>query len=311
MSLYLVDMSPTYTIKAVSKRTGLSTHVIRVWERRYSAVKPERSETNRRLYSEEDVRRLRLLHEVTLLGHSIGRIVDLSDHELEQLLSQASTKLESESHSGRSQAPVDFYLEACLSAIQKFEAGTLEQHLMRASVTLSQPVMLDRIIVPLIHQIGSLWQEGVLRVANEHLASNVLKTFLNNMRGASSLPETAPRVLITTPPGQLHELGALVVAAAAAAAGWNVTYLGASLPAEEIAGAAQNHGIRAVCLSLVYPLSEPGTSRELRKLRSLLPENQTLVVGGRAAESYSETLEEINAIHIGNLPAFREWLEKN
>ena len=74
-----------FSMKYVSRKTGLTPHTIRVWERRYNAVAPERSETNRRLYSESDVERLLLLRRATLLGHSIGRIAALTTDDLREL----------------------------------------------------------------------------------------------------------------------------------------------------------------------------------------------------------------------------------
>ena len=112
---------------------------------------------------------------------------------------------------------------------------------------------------------------------------------------------------------KLHELGAVMVAAAANDLGWRVVYLGPSLPAAEIAGvAAQNHA-RAVALSIVYPEDDPRLGPELEALRAYLPAEIALLVGGRAAEGYSETLGKVGALrpndfkdlyrHLGKLRA--------
>jgi methanogenic corrinoid protein MtbC1 len=95
------------------------------------------------------------------------------------------------------------------------------------------------VIVSLLHRVGERWYEGSLRIAQEHLASAVVRGFLGSQREVFDYPETAPTLVVTTPAGQLHELGALVVATAAASEGWRATYLGPNLPAEEIAGAAE------------------------------------------------------------------------
>ena len=63
-----------HSIKVAARRCGLSTHVIRVWEKRYDAVSPDRTDTNRRLYSEQEIERLKLLRAATLSGHSIGNV---------------------------------------------------------------------------------------------------------------------------------------------------------------------------------------------------------------------------------------------
>ena len=72
-------------IKVVARRTGLSAHVIRIWEKRYGAVEPERTDTNRRLYSDEQIERLSLLRDITQAGHSIGHVAKLPTEKLRQL----------------------------------------------------------------------------------------------------------------------------------------------------------------------------------------------------------------------------------
>jgi methylmalonyl-CoA mutase cobalamin-binding subunit len=108
-------------------------------------------------------------------------------------------------------------------------------------------------------------------------------------------------LVVATPSGQLHELGALLVGAAAANLGWHVTYLGASLPAAEIAGAARQNRARAVALSLVYPEDDPRLEGELSRLRELLPPEVALLAGGRAMPAYRAILARLGATLISDL----------
>ncbi|HSH37156.1 MAG TPA: MerR family transcriptional regulator, partial [Chthoniobacterales bacterium] len=71
-------MRPVRTIKLVARQTGLSVHTIRVWEKRHGAVRPVRAANNRRLYSEQDIERLKLLRQATIAGHTIGQIAQSS-----------------------------------------------------------------------------------------------------------------------------------------------------------------------------------------------------------------------------------------
>jgi len=98
------------------------------------------------------------------------------------------------------------------------------------------------------------------------------------------------------------------VTSAARDAGWNVLYLGTSLPAAEIAAAAVQHGVRLVALSVVYPGDDPGLPGELRQLRKLLPAEIEIVIGGRAADQYSRVLAEIGAVLIDTLEELRAYL---
>ena len=107
-------------------------------------------------------------------------------------------------------------------------------------------------------------------------------------------------LVVTTPAGQIHELGALLVGAAANL-GWHVNYLGASLSAAEIAGAARQNRARAVALSLVYPEDDHRLDGELTRLHESLPPEVTLLVGGRAMPAYHDVLEKIGATQIADL----------
>jgi methylmalonyl-CoA mutase cobalamin-binding subunit len=98
-------------------------------------------------------------------------------------------------------------------------------------------------------------------------------------------------LIATTPTGQLHEIGAALVAAAATHQGWRVTYLGASLPADEIASAAIQNQARAVALSIVHPADDPALAGELHRLRRLLPPQTALLAGGGAARAYAGDLQ--------------------
>ena len=105
-------------------------------------------------------------------------------------------------------------------------------------------------------------------------------------------------------------MGALLAAAAAANLGWHVTYLGASLPAAEIAGAARQNRARAVALSLVYPEDDPRLEGELTRLREALPSAVTVLVGGRAMPAYRASLEKINAVLVNTLAQFCSTLDE-
>jgi methanogenic corrinoid protein MtbC1 len=130
------------------------------------------------------------------------------------------------------------------------------------------------------------------------------------MRISHRPPVNAPSIIIATPSGQLHELGALIIALVAALEGWRVIYLGPNLPAEEIASATKLKKSQLVLLSLVYPANDPFLKQELEKLRTLLHSDVKIVIGGRVSESYQEILDHIGAIQLNDLDNFRKFLEE-
>jgi methylmalonyl-CoA mutase cobalamin-binding subunit len=170
------------------------------------------------------------------------------------------------------------------------------------------PTLLEEVVVPLMHRIGEGWESGELRPVQEHMAVDIVRNFLGSLRTCYAPTESAPHLTVTTPSGQLHELGALVVATAAAADGWNVTYLGACLPAEEIARAAKTRASTAVALSIVYPTDDGDLPGELLRLRRCLPDGTVLLVGGRASTAYMGAIEAAGGRHLTCLRATREAL---
>ncbi len=291
-------------IKVVARRTGLSAHVIRIWEKRYGAVEPERTGTNRRLYSDEQIERLSLLRDITQAGHSIGHVAKLPTETLRQL---AKESRDANGHASRSRAaapavPAGYaFLDECVTAVKSLDARALEETLKRAATDLGAQGLLQRVVAPLAQTIGDLWRDGTITAAHEHFASAVIRVFLGHAAKPFAGAESAPVLVVATPAGQIHELGALLVGAAAANLGWHVTYLGASLPAAEIAGAARQNRARAVALSLVYPEDDPRLEGELTRLHEALPPEVTLLVGGRATPAYRDAMEKIGAVQVNDL----------
>ena len=309
-------------IRVVTRRTGLSAHVLRVWERRYGAVTPIRTETNRRLYTEADIQRLEAMQQAIAAGHSIGRIARLSTEAIVELAAPPETEawtsgsgfsLQTAAGSAPSPATVaprrpDEHVEACLAAVLSLDAAALEAELARAAVEQGRVTVVERVIEPLMGRLNQLWSEGSLRIADEHLASAVVKTFLGGLRSSLHLPESAPEILVTTPAGQVHEIGALLFATVAGFEGWRVIYLGPNLPAEEIAGAARHRDVRAIALSIVYPSDDPHLGAELISLHQYLDDAVTIFCGGRATSAYTAALDEIGAVVAGSLGEARRQL---
>lgn len=302
-----------YPIKVVSQMTGLSVHVIRAWEKRYNVVEPDRSDTNRRLYSEEEIEKLKLLNDAVHSGHNIGGIANLSLTELKKLI--AKENLNSAVTNDKLIPPADpdksmnEIMSECLNAIKSYDAKKLESILLNASAKLTQPVLLEELVVPLVYKVGELWHSGEIRVANEHLASSIVRSFLFNLLESYSISDSAPVMISATPRGQEHELGALIAGVVAASSGWKVIYLGASLPAEEISAVVSHLNARVVALSIIYPNDDPHLKGELNKLHQILPAGVSIVVGGRAANGYLDVLDEIGAVMVKNTKQLRLELE--
>lgn len=297
-----------YPIKVVSQMTGISEFVIRAWEKRYDAVIPSRTESNRRLYSEEDIEKLRLLNDAVQKGYNIGGIASLTINDLRSILNEKKSNnhkpLPSESI-----ADVDSLLNSCIEAVKAYDGKELETLLLKASSKLSQPALIESLIVPLVYKLGELWHEGLIRVANEHLATAVIRSFLAKMIDQNEPEENAPIIISATPRGQDHELGAMIVAVTAAPLGWKVIYLGPNLPVEEIASVADSLEAKVVALSIVYPGDDKQLKLDFQNLKKMMPENINIIVGGRASTGYLDVIDEIGATHVKDTRQLRVELD--
>jgi len=305
--------APVHPIQVVSRRTGLSADVIRSWEKRHGVVTPVRTPTGRRLYSDADIDRLRLLEQATVAGYSIRRAAALPPATL-----AAVARGGTPAASGIAVADVDAaapasgealeHLDACLAAIERFDGVTLDLILRRATVALSAAAFLDAVVRPLDARVAARLLDGTLRAPHRHLAHAVLRRVLDHVTATATAPAASPDLVVTTPTGQSQELGALVTAAAAAAEGWRVTYVGPGLPAEETVEAATILGARAVALSLGTAAGDRHIPRELRRLRALLPADVAILVEGAAADAHRTVLGEIGATVLRDTATVRAQL---
>ncbi len=302
-----------HPIQVVSRRSGLTPDVLRAWEKRYSVVTPGRSEGGRRLYSDGDIERLRLIREAVAGGRRVGQLAHLKVDELRDLVQEDRREAVSPAEFGpgeRAQEDAAVLLAECLDAVRALDSDWLRSAFGRAVIALQPSVFLESVVTPLMHQIGALWSEGRLTPGHEHLASSVVLHTLADVTSVLQPNNGASRIVVATPVHQRHEIGAILVAAAAQLDGWHVTYLGQDLPGSDIARAAEQTEARAVALSITHPAGDPRLVVELRALRQMLRDDIALIVGGQAAQSYRKVLESVGAQRVAGLAEFREKLRE-
>jgi MerR family transcriptional regulator, light-induced transcriptional regulator len=305
--------APRHPIGVVAARTGLTQDVLRIWERRYGAVEPARTETGQRLYSDADVERLQLLQRGTSAGRSIGQLVRLAEDELRALVREdeaAAPPLRADLAGQAAPADAAANIETALEHVVRLDAAGLESLLRRQAALWGMASFLESLAAPLFRRIGDEWHDGRLSPAQEHLATAVMRGVLQAVAAELAPSAAAPQLLVATPAAERHEIGALLVAATAAAAGWGVTYLGPDLPARDIAAAAGDTGARAVAMSLVFSADEAAVVAELLLLRRLLPGTVTVLVGGRGAAPLAAALDAPGIRVLAGLPELRNWLRR-
>ncbi|MBR9978415.1 MAG: MerR family transcriptional regulator [Bacteroidetes bacterium] len=296
-----------YTTRTAARLTGLTPYVLRAWEKRYGVVRPLRTESNRRMYSDADIERLRLLRKATVAGFAISDMAALNDEELRVLLQRIEDEEDNAAHAGKNYAS---WRSALMRETVRMHAAGLERALLEADRQLSRAALIDNVLSPFLNDIGNGWREGEVRIAQEHFSTAVIRSVLLRLLTASVPFPDAPHVLTATPSGQQHELGVLLAGLVAADAGLAVTHLGADLPGEEIAAAARELQSRTVLLSIVYPPDDERTFAELAELLRLLPPDTKVIVGGVSAAPYLARLQHETLQYIESTAGLREYFSR-
>jgi DNA-binding transcriptional MerR regulator/methylmalonyl-CoA mutase cobalamin-binding subunit len=267
-----------YRVGMVAKMTGLSTHTLRMWEKRYAAVLPRRTEAGGRLYTDADVARLRLLRALVESGHSIGGIAKLSDVDLRHM----AAAFPAPATERRASKHLPELRERVMTSIEQLRVEDAEQLLSRAALSTEPVEFLKTIVSPILVEVGERWQRGELRIAHEHACSAVMRGLLFSLMRLYPAADASRRVVVATPANEEHELGALMVAMLSAMHGWNVVYLGPNLPAEEIGYAVRETGAELLLLSITN-LGEEASQAEIAAIDREVPQRVKILAGGRAA----------------------------
>jgi methylmalonyl-CoA mutase cobalamin-binding subunit len=297
---------PRYPIRVAARMTRLSPHVLRAWERRYDVVQPGRDAAGGRLYSEADIWRLRQLRLATEAGHGISQAASLPRDELAALVGDEG--IVPSPARGRPRAGAGAFVSSALDAVEAMDAPRLYATLMGAAVALPSHEFTDGVVVPLLHRVGDRWAQGRITPAHEHVLSAQVGRVLAWLAESLPVPPGAPDAVAVAPRGHRHEFGALLAAVAAAQEGWRVTYLGADLPAADIATAAAIRGARVVLLSAVLEDDADALHTEVREIRAAVAESVTLFVGGPGAQAAAVPLRRAGAVPLRDLDELRAAL---
>ena len=280
--------------------------MLRAWERRYRVVSPTRTDGGQRLYSDLDVERLLRLRRLTEQGHAIGRIASLPLPELVRLEEEAPADTLETASAGAAEAAT-----AALQATRRFDDLELQAVLERAAVTLGVPVFLDQVVTPLLKRIGEGWSQHSVSVAQEHMASVVIRRVLGWLMRVYEVRNGAPRVVVATPPHYAHELGALMAAASAAAEG-----LEHDLSRSRPAGGRSRERGRTVGRASGGDQRRASAAQGgdllgvLRDTRARLPADVTLLVGGAGALEVRAEAEAAARAWSNRLAEFRALLPR-
>lgn len=216
----------SYSIKDLEKLTGIKAHTIRIWEKRYNIVCPCRTDTNIRLYSDSDLKRLLNVSILNRNGLKISSILQLSTQELNKKVFDVSNNSIS----------VDNVIESMIIAMIDLDEAKFDKLLSNGILKYGFEETITNIIYPFLEKIGVLWLIGTIYPAQEHFISNLIRQKLIIALDAQVNFTNSNRksFLLFLRDGEYHEISLLFYSFLIKRKGHRVIYLGQNTPLEDL-----------------------------------------------------------------------------
>lgn len=261
--------SECLSIGAVERDTGIARDTLRIWERRYGFPSPIRNDKGERMYPQTQIRRLQRIRRLLDQGLRPGRVVSLSDSDLDGL----ETDLYPDT-------PTNDAIDKIMAVLQDTDAAELESVLSALYQQQGMQHFIIDTVVPLLQTVGQRWASGRLQIFEEHLLSEVLTRFINTEISVLQKTAKKPRVLLATLPGEEHTLGLLMVSALLSAQDISVINLGAEVPLDQLVSAVDRFEADVLGVTFSGSYQYENIRGNLNELRDSIAENVDIWTGG-------------------------------
>lgn len=296
----MAAQSGPYRIQVAAELCGVPPATLRAWERRYGVPVPRRTASAYRLYSSEDVELVRRMRDLVERG--------VSPAEAARMVLASPAPVANDTIPVAADG-LEVARSRLLSATQRYDATAIDAELTRLSMLVDAQTLYERVVSPLVVEVGQRWHDGVLSVAQEHLLSERLEAALRATLRTLERPD-GPLVLLACIEAETHVLGLLGAALRFASGGARVVMLGAVTPPAAIADAVRSMSPRVVGLSAS---TTPPNARALFKAYAKACNGTPWVVGGAAIDSIADAVAAAGGV-VARGPAtnwqgsIRDWL---
>jgi len=278
------NIKSVFSIKDLENLSGIKAHTIRIWEKRYNVLEPMRTETNIRMY---DLENLQKLLNITLLhnhGYKISKISKLSEGRIPELVNEIISEKSAKHHA------ISSFKMAMMNFDQALFFNTYNNLLSEKSF---RDVFYD-VFIPLIHELGLLWQTNTISPAHEHFITYLIKQkILTNTEVVQSMePTKSDRVFVLyLPMNEVHELGLMYLNYEILSHGYKTIYLGESVPTESLKDLKKHFdNITYICYTTVEP-NKSEINPYIKELQTEIMENSSkLWLIGRMIEHVDSKL---------------------
>jgi methanogenic corrinoid protein MtbC1 len=325
-----INKKPIYNLNLVLQETGIKADTLRAWERRYQLPQPERTEGGHRLFSEYDIETIKWLIARQEEGMRISRAVDLwnniirnGEDPLYSLMADQTRKPPApinEAERETLEYERNRWIQACLN----FNESAAEQVLTQSFAQFSLETVCVEILQKGISEIGSLWYQGKASVQQEHFASELAVRRMHSLIAAAPQPVRDGTILVSCPEGEDHVFSPLMISLFLRYRSWNVIYLGANVPKQELKETIQKTQPDLVVVTAMR-LATAAALRDMvlfvQKLNlpvafggrifTLLPELNQKVPGYFLGDNLLESVSKIEEMMMNPLPPRESQTEQN
>lgn len=270
----------SFTIKDLENLSGIKAHTIRIWEQRYSFLKPERTDTNIRYYSNKELKQLLNIALLNKYGFKISHINKMNEGEISEKILTLNNIEAQQERIGNAliQHMIDLNAEKFESILSQY----IFTHGFERSIT--------QIIFPYLEKIGLLWLTNHINPAQEHLVTNIIRQkLIAGIDGIVSAGSTNKTVLLFMPEGEYHELGLLFMHYILKSRGIAVIYLGCSTPLDDV-----EYITKIKSPDYIYThLTTPGHKFNFDKFITILSNKFSgtrIIISGQLPQSYQKKI---------------------
>ena len=301
-------MESLISIGELARLTGITTHTLRMWEKRYGTPRSHRLPSGHRRYPKEDVPRLRAIAKALESGYRASKVVSGTLEELHGLIG-LKPLMDSTAKPDQENSSNELLVERWIRIIHGFEDDSLLQG-FHEQWNKSGPLnFIVDFMVPLIERVGKGWELGELTISQEHFATECMISFLSSKWRLLNNRKEGWTILMATLPAETHNLGLLMSAVVASLSGAKIIYLGLDTPLQEIISTANKFEPELLCFSISCHHDMLKTEERLLGLRRELKKKVTIISGGKG------TPPNLPGVYkIENFNTFNKWLvefEKN
>jgi MerR family transcriptional regulator, light-induced transcriptional regulator len=287
-----------YSIKDLEKLSGIQAHTIRIWEKRYKLVTPRRTDTNIRIYTDEDLRRLLNVAVLNHNGLKISKVAKLSEEEMKTRILQLTSDPSS----------LDNQVENLVVAMVELNEKKFEAILHKLIGQLGMEETFVKIIHPFLVKIGILWQTGNIHPAQEHFVSNIIRKKLYVAIDSIQVQDEAPNFLIFLPEGEYHEIGMLFYNYLLRKNGFNTIYLGQSVPFSDVKAIQGTYNAEYLFTSFITTLQDFSFSEYVIQLSKTFKKQKVFIPGNLIHKL--EVKRVPNIVKVKSPEHFKELLVK-